>query len=71
MSHDVLQMDMLIESNNQLRRRMGWLIVSHIVFFILTILFFGAFFCLGEDLFSSYLYFPFGYCISSTWSRRC
>lgn len=64
-------MDQLIESNKQLRRRMGWLIVSHIVFFILTLLFFGAFFCLGEDLFSSYLYFPFGYCVSSSWSRRC
>ncbi|KAL8561547.1 hypothetical protein ACOMHN_024783 [Nucella lapillus] len=65
------KMEMLIESNRQLRRRMGWLIVSHIVFFILTLLFFAAFFCLGEDLFSSYLYFPFGYCVSSSWSRRC
>ncbi|KAK7097956.1 motile sperm domain-containing protein 2-like isoform X2 [Littorina saxatilis] len=64
-------MEMLIESNNQLRRRMGYLIISHVVFFILTLLFFGAFFCLGEDLFSSYLYFPFGYCVSNSWSRRC
>ncbi|XP_076446615.1 motile sperm domain-containing protein 2-like [Babylonia areolata] len=65
------QMEMLIESNRQLQRRMGWLIASHIFFFILTMIFFAAFFCLGEDLFSSYLYFPFGYCVSSSWSRRC
>ncbi|KAK7479952.1 hypothetical protein BaRGS_00028779, partial [Batillaria attramentaria] len=55
----------------QARRWMAWLIFSHLLFFVLTMLFFTAAFCLGEDLFSKYLGIPLGYCASSSFTRRC
>ncbi|KAK7496486.1 hypothetical protein BaRGS_00012138 [Batillaria attramentaria] len=64
------KLEMLIESNNQLRRRVGWLIISHIVLFILTMVFFTTFICFGDSNLSSYLYFPFGFSVSSSWGGR-